>query len=101
LLICEGNVGGNNGSSWAVPVFVLSSQHTNEFAADEDQIPPNGNPHPENAHFLNVNLNAGNHGHFEDVGDLAEVQPGNVDQGWKIPHPPPAQNNNNGWGPWL
>lgn len=101
LLICEGNVGGNNGSSWAVPVYVLSSLHADEFAADEDQIPPNGNPHPENAHFLNVNLNAGNQGLFEDVGDLAEVPQGNVDQGWEIPPPPPAQNNNNGWGPWL
>ena len=35
------------------------------------------------------------------MGDLAEVQPENVDQGWEAPPPAAAQNVNNGWGPWL
>lgn len=100
LLICEGNVAGDNGSSWSVPIYVLSSQHTDVLGGDEDQIPPNGNPHPENAHFLNENLNAGNQGFFEDVADLAEVQQGNVDQGWEVLSQP-QNNNNNGMGPWL
>jgi hypothetical protein len=75
LLVCEGNVGGNNGSSWSILVFVLNSQQTDEFAGDEDQIPSNGNPHPENPHFLNQEQNHGNQflGFFEDVGDLNEV----------------------------
>ena len=35
------------------------------------------------------------------MGDLAEVQQENVDQGLQAPPPPAAQNVNNGWGPWL
>ena len=50
------------------------TQFTNEFGADEDQIPPNGNPHLEDAHFLNENQNQQFPGFFEDVGDLAKVQ---------------------------
>jgi len=69
LLVCESNAVGDNGSSWSVPVFVLSSQQADELPVDEDQIPPNGNPHPVNAHFLNVNQSQGNQfpGFFEDV----------------------------------
>jgi len=75
LLVCEGNVGGNNGSSWIVLAFVLGpTQFAYEFGADEDQIPPNGNLHLENAHFLNENQNQQFPGFFEDVGDLAKVQ---------------------------
>lgn len=36
ILVCEGNAVGDNGSSWSVPIFVLSSQHTDEFVVDED-----------------------------------------------------------------
>lgn len=57
LLICEGNVIGDHGSSWSVPVFALNSQQTDEFPGDEDQIPPNGNSHLVNPHFLNENHN--------------------------------------------
>jgi hypothetical protein len=57
LLVCEGNAMGDNGSSWSVPVFVLDSKHADVLGADEDQIPPNGNPHPVNGHFLNANQN--------------------------------------------
>jgi hypothetical protein len=38
---------GDNGSIWAVSVFVLNSQHNDVLAGDEDPIPCNGNPHPE------------------------------------------------------
>jgi anti-sigma28 factor (negative regulator of flagellin synthesis) len=38
-------------------------------------------------------------GHFEDVGDLQDVQQANIDQGWQVPSPPhPAQND--GWDEW-
>lgn len=40
LLICEGSPVGDNGSSWSVPLFVLSSQQNDDWAGDEDQIPP-------------------------------------------------------------
>jgi hypothetical protein len=54
-------------------VFVLDSHLNDIEPADEDQIPPNGNPHPDNLHF---NANPGDHpqGQFEDVGDLDQVQ---------------------------
>jgi len=45
VLICEGNPIGDNRSSRSVPVFVLSDHHNDVLTADEDQIPPNGNPH--------------------------------------------------------
>jgi hypothetical protein len=64
--ICEGNVAGDSGSSWTVPIFVL-----NRFLflpVDEDLIPPNGNPHHANGHFLNEENPMP--GFFEDVGDL-------------------------------
>lgn len=96
LLVCEGNPVGNHGSSWSVPVFVLNSHQTDALAADEDQIPPSGNPHPVNAHFLNEDKQGNQFPRFfEDVGDLNEVQQGNIAQGWEMP-PPPPDNNING-----
>jgi hypothetical protein len=91
---------GDNGSSWSVPVFVLDSKHADVLGADEDQIPPNGNPHPVNGHFLNANQNQ-NPWFFDDVADLAEVQQENVNHGLEIPNPPVAQGGNNGWVPWI
>jgi hypothetical protein len=73
LIISEGSTVGATGNSWTVPVFVLDSHLNDIEPADEDQIPPNGNPHPDNLHF---NANPGDHpqGQFEDVGDLDQVQ---------------------------
>jgi hypothetical protein len=45
LIISEGNPAGDNGNYWTVPIFVLNSQHNDILPGDEDQIPPNGNPH--------------------------------------------------------
>lgn len=82
-------------------MFVLNSRATHEFGADEDELPPNGNPHPANPHFLNQqNHNGQAPGFFEDVGDLNEVQQENINEGWEVP-PPPKNNNNNGWGQWV
>jgi hypothetical protein len=38
-------------------------------------------------------------GHFEDVGDLNEVQQENINQGWEQPPPPPHENAME-WAPW-
>lgn len=53
-----------------------------------------------NGHFLNVKQHQGNvPRHFEDVGDLNNIQQDNADQGWEMPLPSPQ--NNMGWGQWL
>jgi hypothetical protein len=98
LIISEGSTVGATGNSWTVPVFVLDSHLNDIEPADEDQIPPNGNPHPDNLHF---NANPGDHpqGQFEDVGDLDQVQQENVNHGWEVP-PAPPQGNNMDWEPW-
>jgi hypothetical protein len=102
LLICQGTAIGNHGSSWTVPVFVLSSNPTDEFPGDEDQIPPNGNPHPVNPHFLHqMNPQGENLGFFEDVGDLDNIQQENIDQGWEAPQAGDQQDNLQGWGQWI
>lgn len=95
VLVCEANAFGNNGSSWTVSVFVLNSGQNDELPADEEQVPVNGNPHPQND-----NLQDNFQGHFEDVGDLNEVQQANVNHGWAAPQPfVQAQNQQNmeGW----
>jgi hypothetical protein len=102
LLICQGTAIGNHGSSWTVPVFVLSSNPTDEFPGDEDQIPPNGNPHPVNPHFLHqMNPQGDNLGFFEDVGDLDNIQQDNIDHGWEAPQAGDQQDNMQGWGQWI
>jgi hypothetical protein len=32
--------------TWTVPVYILTADFTDELPGDEDQMPPNGNPHP-------------------------------------------------------
>lgn len=90
LLICEGSPVGDNGSSWSIPIFVLSNQGNEVWATDEDQIPSHGNPHPLHGHQLNGNGNQGNQfpGFFEDVGDLEQVQQENMMHGWEMPPNP-------------
>jgi hypothetical protein len=78
-----------------VPVIVLDSNPNDALPGDEDPIPLNGNPHPG----INQQMDVDHQEHFEDIGDLQEVQQGNLDQGWQIPSPPhPAQND--GWDEW-
>jgi hypothetical protein len=74
---------------------VLDSNPNDVLPGDEDLIPPNGNPHPG----INQQMDVDHQGHFEDVGDLQDVQQANIDQGWQVPSPPhPAQND--GWDEW-
>jgi hypothetical protein len=74
---------------------VLDSNPNDVLPGDEDLIPPNGNPYPG----INQQMDVDHKGHFEDVGDLQDVQKANIDQGWQIPSPPhPAQND--GWDEW-
>jgi hypothetical protein len=83
-------------------VFVLSSNPTDEFPGDEDQIPPNGNPHPVNSHFLHqMNPQGDNLGFFEDVGDLDNIHQDNIDHGWEAPQAGDQQDNMQGWGQWI
>jgi hypothetical protein len=84
IVISEGNPMGDNGSSWTVPVFVLNNQQNDVLAGDEDPIPGNGNPHPEQPP---TNAFVNNHfpGLFEAVHDLDEVRQENVNQGWEQP----------------
>jgi hypothetical protein len=92
IVIIESGMVADGGHSWTVPVFVLESNPNDVLPGDEDLIPPNGNPHLG----INQQMDVDHQGHFEDVGDLQDVQQANIDQGWQIPSPPhPAQND--GW----
>jgi hypothetical protein len=84
IVISESGTVADGGHSWTVPVFVLDSNPNHVLPGDEDPIPHNGNPHPE----INQQMDEDHPGHFEDVGDLQEVQQANLDQGWQIPSPP-------------
>jgi hypothetical protein len=95
IAISESGTVADGGHSWTVPVFVLDSNPNDVVPGNEDPIPPNGNPHP----VVNQKMDEDHQEHFEDVGDLQEVQQANLDQGWQIPSPPhPAQND--GWDEW-
>jgi hypothetical protein len=95
IVISESGTVADGGHSWTVPVFVLDSNPNDVRTGDEDLIPPNGNPHPR----IHQQMDVDHQEHFEDVGDLQEVQQANLDQGWQIRSPPhPAQND--GWDEW-
>jgi hypothetical protein len=71
------NVGGVH-ESWTAPVYILTTEFANALRADEDQMPPNGNPHPlpRNLQF-NQNMFVGPQ--FPEIGWDA-VQEGNIQQ---------------------
>lgn len=101
LIICLGTQIGAGARSWAVPVYVLNSQLNDEQDADEDPIPPDGNPHPVNGPFFpgyQPEFQAG----LDDVGVSNEVNQINIDHGWEPnQNPPPvAQFNPNDWPAW-
>jgi hypothetical protein len=75
-------------------VFVLNSNLNDVLPDDEDQIPPNGNPHPVNVQPKNNDHNPSN---FEDVCDMDHVHQENVNYGWEVPPPPDEEMD---WGPW-
>jgi hypothetical protein len=73
---------------------VLNSNLNDVLPDDEDQIPPNGNPHPVNVQPKNNDHNPSN---FEDVCDMDHVHQENVNYGWEVPPPPDEEMD---WGPW-
>jgi hypothetical protein len=75
-----------------VLVFVLDSALNDVHPADEDPIPPNGNPHPDGEKKIFENQ-------FEDVGDLQDIQLGNEDQGLEVQPHVHQEADNNGWDP--
>jgi hypothetical protein len=47
-------------SSWAAAVYILSANFADALLDDEDQMPPDGNPHPLPGHLIpNVNMFVG------------------------------------------
>jgi hypothetical protein len=32
--------------TWTVPVYIMTAEFADALPGDEDQMPPNGNPHP-------------------------------------------------------
>jgi hypothetical protein len=45
LVLKQGGIDGT-GWNWMVPVYILNWEHLNEWHADMDDLPPDGNPHP-------------------------------------------------------
>jgi hypothetical protein len=84
IVISDSGTAADGGHSWTVPVFVLDSNPNDVLPGDEDPIPHNGNPHPE----VNQQMDEDHPWHFEDVGDLQEVQQANLDRDWQISSPP-------------
>jgi hypothetical protein len=79
IVISKSGTMADIGNSRTVPVFVLDSHPTDILPADEDPILPNGNPHPEVPIQVGEEENADLPGHFEDVGDLQDIQQNNID----------------------
>jgi hypothetical protein len=92
LIIAESGCVVDSGLSWTVLVFVLDSALNDVHPADEDPIPPNGNPHPDGEKKIFDNQ-------FEDVGDLQDIQLGNEDQGLEVQPHVHQEADNNGWDP--
>ncbi|KAM0910334.1 hypothetical protein ACQ4PT_014228 [Festuca glaucescens] len=66
--------------SWTVPVFILSADFADVLPADEDQMPPDGNPHPLPGQLLQNN-NLFVNPQFPEIGwDAVQIQE-NVQQG--------------------
>jgi hypothetical protein len=61
--------------SWIAPVYILTADFADILPADEDQMPPDGNPHPLPGHLLhNNNLFA--NPQFPEVGwDAVQQEP--------------------------
>jgi hypothetical protein len=61
--------------SWTAPVFILSAEFAKQFPADEDPMPPDGNPHPMPGN-LQQNMNMFVAPQFPEIGwDAVQDQP--------------------------
>jgi hypothetical protein len=50
------NMGGTK-ESWTAPCYVLTANFVDILPPDEDQMPPNGNPHPLPGYLMNADNN--------------------------------------------
>jgi len=57
LVVSQGSLVGGMGRSWSVPVFILNGQFPDGFPQDEDPVPFDANPHPNNGAVNEVNPN--------------------------------------------
>ncbi|CAO2152121.1 unnamed protein product [Urochloa humidicola] len=87
VVVSQGSVNGGNGRSWSVPVYILGGYFPDAFPGEEDPIPNNGNPHPIHGPVHNVNINAPQHWHHEQVGG----DPHQQDHGMNEAHQQAAQ----------
>ncbi|CAN6164029.1 unnamed protein product [Urochloa humidicola] len=85
VVVSQGSVNGGFGRSWSVPVFILDGHFPDAFPADEDPVPYNGNPHPWNGPVHNINVNAPQHWHHEQMGGQQgdQMDHGINDQHWQ------------------
>jgi hypothetical protein len=60
--------------SWTVALYILTADFADELPADEDQMPPDGNPHPLPGHILQ-NLNMFVLPQYPEIGWDAVQQP--------------------------
>ncbi|KAM0884997.1 hypothetical protein ACQ4PT_030635 [Festuca glaucescens] len=61
--------------TWTAPVFILSAEFAEQLPADEDPMPPDGNPHPMLGH-LQPNMNIFVVPQFPEIGwDVVQEQP--------------------------
>jgi hypothetical protein len=67
--------------SWTAAVYILTADFAEALPADEDQMPPDGNPHPLPGHLI-PNLNAFVGPQFPELGwdDVQVQQPDNLQQ---------------------
>ncbi|CAN6171614.1 unnamed protein product [Urochloa humidicola] len=107
VVVSQGSVNGGFGRSWSVPVYILDGHFPDAFPGNEDPVPEDGNPHPVHGPVHNVNINAAQHWHHEQMGGQQgnQMEHGINEQHWQA-----AQNDlaalaengaaNQGWDAW-
>ena len=74
IVLSQGTLMGGTGRSWSIPMFLLSGQFPDVFLPDEDPVPADGNPHPDQGEVGNVNLNVNQMWQHDLVGIAPVVQ---------------------------
>uniref|UniRef100_A0A0A9F2U0 Uncharacterized protein n=1 Tax=Arundo donax TaxID=35708 RepID=A0A0A9F2U0_ARUDO len=94
LVLRQGFEDGGHGCAWTCPVYILNWEHTNQFIAGEDDVPPGGNPHPFEEPIIP--------GESEMVEDMVNqlLQNPQGDPLWEVAAAQVNNNNNQGWPAW-